>query len=81
MRLLVPIGASGVLFQSNFPNNSSCADLCLVSRENRSMLRVSSTCGKNSSHNWIGHVGSMVARLAMKWSLNVAMARSAALTR
>ena len=42
-------------------------------------MSVSSTCGRNSSHSWIGHVGSSVARLAMKWSLNVAMARSAAL--
>lgn len=81
MRLFVPSGASGVLFQSNVPDNSACADFSLLRREKRSMLSVSSTCGRNSSHSWMGHVGSSVARLAMKWSLNVAMARSAALAR
>ncbi len=44
------------------------------------MFNVSSTCGRNSSHSWCGQSVSNMEREAMKFSLKVAMAHSAALT-
>jgi len=81
MSALVPNGAMGVLLKSNLPASSLFADLLGVMREKRSMLRVSCTWGRNSSQSCRGQVGSTVDSVEMKCSLNVAIARSAALTR
>jgi hypothetical protein len=43
-------------------------------------LSISSTWGRNLSHSWSGHSMSTVARVATKYSLNVVIACSAALT-
>jgi hypothetical protein len=51
MSALVPNGAMGVLLKSNLPAISSLAYLLGLMRENRSMLRVNWTCGRNSSHS------------------------------
>jgi hypothetical protein len=45
------------------------------------MFNVSLTCGRNSSQSLRGQSISMVASVAMKCSLNVAMARLAAFAR
>ncbi len=63
------------------PRMHVLADLLGFRREKRSIFNVSSTCGRNSSHSWRGQCVSTVASAAMKCSLKVVMARSAALTR
>ncbi len=79
MRAFVPSGASGVLLKLKAPYTSWLADIFGLQREKRSIFNVSSTCGRNSSQSWRGQSWSTVARAAMKFSLKVAIACSAAL--
>ena len=78
---MVPSGAIGVLLKSKGPLRSSYADSELSRREVRSIFSVSWACSMNLSHSWMGQFLSIVPSPAMKWSLKVAIACSAALTR
>jgi hypothetical protein len=71
----------GILLKSKNPLTSSLADLLGSRQEKQRKFSMSSTCGKNSSQSCRGQSLSTVASAAMKCSLNVAMARLAALTR
>jgi hypothetical protein len=79
MRAFVPSGASGVLLKLKAPYTSWLADILGLRHEKCSILKVSSTCGRNSSQSWRGQSWSTVARTAMKCSLKVAIAHSAVL--
>ncbi len=79
MRAFVPGGASDVLLKSKAPYTSWLADILGLQREKRSIFKVSSTCGRNSSQSWRGQSWSTVARATMKCSLKVAIACSVVL--
>ncbi len=79
MRAFVPSGASGVLLKLKAPYTSWLAYILGLQCVKRSIFKVSSTCGRNSSQSWRGQSWLTVARAAMKCSLKVAIACSAAL--
>ncbi len=79
MRAFVPSGASGVLLKLKAPCTSWLADILRLQHKNRSIFKVSSTCGRNSSQSCRGQSWSTVAKAARKCSLKVAIACSAAL--
>jgi len=50
-------------------------------RDGRRKFRVVTACGSNRHHKCMGKVGSALESLEIRWSFNVAIARSAALVR
>ena len=66
---------------SNLPHNASHADNDECIGDILIKFNVSSACSTKSSHNKSGQLGSRVARVAIKWSFQVAIARSALLVR
>ncbi len=78
---LHPSGARGYLFQSYGPLRASYANIDGFIRDARMRLSVSLTCGVSFTHSWRGNSLSVVASAAMKASLKVYIARSAAFTR
>ncbi len=81
MTALQPGGARGYLSQLYGPLRASYADMFGLICDALSKLSVSCTCSANLSHSWRGKLRSVVARDAINASLNVCIARSAALTR
>ncbi len=79
MRAFIPSGTSGILLKLKAPYTSWLADILGLQREKHSIFNVSSTCGRNSFQSWRGQSWSTAARAAMKHSLKVAVAHSAAL--
>ena len=81
MIALHPGGASGYRSQLYGPLSASYAEIFGLILEARSKFSVSCTCGVNLSHNCSGKSWSVVVSAAMNASLNVWIARSAAITR
>ena len=77
----IPGGAMGSLLKLYGPNNCDHAECLGLIRDPRSRLMVMSACGNNRSHRLTGKSMSVLHRPAMKWFLNVRIARSAALVR
>jgi hypothetical protein len=78
---LVLGGASGVRLQSKAPLSWVCAERRGLICEPRMRFRQISACGSNLSHRFSGKLRSVLLSAAMKWLLNVRIARSAALRR
>ena len=76
-----PAGPSGVASKLKGPKRSSQAESAGLQWLARSRFSVSSACGMSRSHLSAGNEGAVPARTARKWSLNVRIARSAALRR
>jgi hypothetical protein len=81
IRTRIPGGASGVRLKSKSPCTCAYAERCAWRRLDRSRLRVCRACGRSRSHKFMGKSGGTELRPAMKWFLNVRMARSAAFRR
>ena len=77
--ILVPGGASGVWLKLKPPLRSVSALTLGLMWDRQSIFRVVTHWGTSWHHRWIGQSLWVVARPAMKWSLNVEMALSAAL--
>ena len=76
-----PGGASGVRLKSNVPYSWAHAERFGLMRLPLSKLSVISAWGMRRSHRSRGNWGSVLHKPAMKWLLNVLMARSAAFRR
>ena len=74
----MPGGASGVAAKLKMPYTAVCADSAGLRRDARNRLSVSVHCGMRRSHSFMGYLGSMVQRPAIRWFLYVRMALSAA---
>jgi hypothetical protein len=73
----VPGGAIGWASKSYAPLVPSHADILGCAGHGRSRLTVISACSKSSFHAHMGKLGSTPAIRAIKWFLNVRIARSA----
>eukprot|EP00804_Cyclotella_cryptica_P021721 CCRYP_012894-RA/>CCRYP_012894-RA protein AED:0.42 eAED:0.42 QI:0/-1/0/1/-1/1/1/0/195 len=79
MSAAAPAGPSGVASKLKGPKRSSQAEIVRLQWLARRRFSVSSACGMSRSHLSAGKEGAVPARMARKWSLNVCIARSAAL--
>ena len=70
----------GCLIKIEISSNTWWADIFLVTCGACSMLRVPIACGLSWSHSYIRKNGSVMLRVAIKWSLKVYVACSAALS-
>ena len=77
----MPGGAIGSLLKSYGPNSCDQAECFGLMRDPRMRLMVNTACGMSLSHKCMGNSASVVHNPAIKWFLNVRMARSAALVR
>ena len=69
--MLIPGGAIGVLLKSKEPCMCACAESLGLTRLALSRFRVRSAWGISLSHRFIGKLGGVEQRPALKWFLNV----------